>query len=72
MVNVPKFGTPVSDKMAYANSANPDQTAPEGEQSEVFENLGHLLCAISPEIQKIYMQNLDRFFLISLHKCTGW
>ena len=25
-----KFGTPVSDKKPYANSADPDQTAPEG------------------------------------------
>ena len=30
MVNVLKFHTPKSDKMAYANSAYPDQTAPEG------------------------------------------
>ena len=28
-VNVLKFLTPVSEKMAYANSADPDQTAPE-------------------------------------------
>ena len=29
-VNVLKFLTPESDKMTYANSADPDQTAPEG------------------------------------------
>ena len=29
MVNVLKFHTPVSDKVAYANSADPDQTASE-------------------------------------------
>ena len=30
MVNILKFCTQISDKMAYANSADPDQTAPEG------------------------------------------
>ena len=30
MANVLKFHTQLSDKMAYANSADPDQTAPEG------------------------------------------
>ena len=29
-VNVQKFQTKVSDKMTYANRADPDQTAPEG------------------------------------------
>ena len=29
-VNVPKISNKVSDKMTYANSADPDQTAPEG------------------------------------------
>ena len=29
-VNVLKFHTSVAGKMAYANSAGPDQTAPEG------------------------------------------
>ena len=29
MINVLKFCSPVSDRMAYANSADPDQTAPE-------------------------------------------
>ena len=29
MVNVLKFRTKVTNKMAYANNADPDQTAPE-------------------------------------------
>ena len=29
-VNVLKIRTPVSDKMTYANSVDPDQTAPKG------------------------------------------
>ena len=29
-VNVLKLRTPVSDKIAYANSVDPDQTVPEG------------------------------------------
>ena len=47
MVNVLKFQTQVSDKMAYAyaNNADPDQTAPEG---AVWS--GSALFAIPPSI----------------------
>ena len=44
MVNVLKFQTKLSDKMIYANSADPDQTAPEEQSDQCLHCLPfHLL-----------------------------